>query len=96
MLRYCGRTEPEEPRYPGSPDGDCVLPGQPGGALKDNGSEFAGKVMDRWTYERNIEIDFSRPGKPTDNKTPAGVSDRKLVLVTGRRPGENRTVEDVL
>ncbi|HAX09264.1 MAG TPA: IS3 family transposase [Marinobacter hydrocarbonoclasticus] len=35
----------------------------------DNGSEFAGKVMDRWAYERQIEIDFSRPGKPTDNAT---------------------------
>jgi len=33
----------------------------------DNGSEFIGKVMDRWAYERNIEMDFSRPGKPTDN-----------------------------
>ena len=33
----------------------------------DNGSEFAGKVMDRWAYEHGIGIDFSRPGKPTDN-----------------------------
>lgn len=33
----------------------------------DNGSEFAGKVMDRWAYENGIGIDFSRPGKPTDN-----------------------------
>ena len=33
----------------------------------DNGSEFVGKVMDRWAYENEIEIDFSRPGKPTDN-----------------------------
>ena len=23
--------------------------------------------MDRWADERNTEIDFSRPGKPTDN-----------------------------
>lgn len=35
----------------------------------DNGSEFAGKVMDRWAHERKIEIDFSRPGKPTNNAT---------------------------
>ncbi len=23
--------------------------------------------MDKWTYERGVELDFSRPGKPTDN-----------------------------
>jgi putative transposase len=23
--------------------------------------------MDKWAYERGIELDFSRPGKPTDN-----------------------------
>lgn len=33
----------------------------------DNGSEFAGRVMDRWAYENGVEIDFSRRGKPTDN-----------------------------
>jgi putative transposase len=26
----------------------------------DNGSEFAGKMLDRWIYERGIRIDFSR------------------------------------
>lgn len=35
----------------------------------DNGSEFAGKLLDRWVYERDIRIDFSRPGPPTDNAT---------------------------
>lgn len=33
----------------------------------DNGSEFISKTMDKWAYERGIELDFSRPGKPTDN-----------------------------
>ncbi|SCY55283.1 putative transposase [Nitrosospira sp. Nsp13] len=33
----------------------------------DNGSEFISKVMDKWAYKRGIELDFSRPGKPTDN-----------------------------
>lgn len=23
--------------------------------------------MDRWAYEKNVELEFSRPGKPTDN-----------------------------
>lgn len=33
----------------------------------DNGSEFISKVMDKWAYEHGVELDFSRPGKPTDN-----------------------------
>ena len=33
----------------------------------DNGSEFVGKVMDKWAYEHGIAMDLSRPGKPTDN-----------------------------
>jgi len=33
----------------------------------DNGSEFVSKVMDRWAYENDVTIHFSRPGKPTDN-----------------------------
>jgi putative transposase len=35
----------------------------------DNGSEFAGKMLDKWMYERGIHIDLSRPGTPTDNAT---------------------------
>ncbi|MEE4611550.1 IS3 family transposase [Serratia marcescens] len=35
----------------------------------DNGSEFAGKILSRWVYERGIRIDFSCPGTPTDNTT---------------------------
>lgn len=33
----------------------------------DNGSEFISKDFDRWAYENNVFLDFSRPGKPTDN-----------------------------
>ena len=33
----------------------------------DNGSEFISKALDKWAYENNITLDFSRPGKPTDN-----------------------------
>jgi putative transposase len=35
--------------------------------LCDNGSEFTSQAMDLWAYQNGIEIDFSRPGKPTDN-----------------------------
>ena len=41
------------------------------GALKrlqtDNGSEFVSKALDKWAYEQGITMDFSRPGRPTDN-----------------------------
>ena len=33
----------------------------------DNGSEFISREMDRWTYEHKVTMDYSRPGKPTDN-----------------------------
>ena len=33
----------------------------------DNGSEFISKALDKWAYENNVVLDFSRPGKPTDN-----------------------------
>jgi len=31
------------------------------------GSEFSGQAMDLWAYQNGAKIDFSRPGKPTDN-----------------------------
>ena len=33
----------------------------------DNGSEFISKALDQWAYEHQVVLDFSRPGKPTDN-----------------------------
>ena len=33
----------------------------------DNGPEFISKAMDQWAYWNKVELDFSRPGKPTDN-----------------------------
>lgn len=33
----------------------------------DNGSEFISKALDKWAYEYQVLLDFSRPGKPTDN-----------------------------
>jgi putative transposase len=33
----------------------------------DNGSEFASKLMDQWSYTNGVRLDFSRPGKPVDN-----------------------------
>src|SRR6185437_9616191 len=35
----------------------------------DKDYEFAGKILDRWVYEMDIRIDFSRPRSSTDNTT---------------------------
>ena len=33
----------------------------------DQGTEFVSRDLDLWAYHRGITLDFSRPGKPTDN-----------------------------
>ena len=33
----------------------------------DNGSEFTSRALDHWAYQGGVKLDFSRPGKPTDN-----------------------------
>jgi putative transposase len=33
----------------------------------DNGPEFISKDLDRWAYWNKVELDFSRPGRPSDN-----------------------------
>lgn len=32
-----------------------------------NGPKFASKALDAWAYRKGVQLDFSRPGKPTDN-----------------------------
>ena len=41
--------------------------GAPKRVFTDNGSEFSGRMFDLWAYHHGVRIDFSRPGKPTDN-----------------------------
>lgn len=41
--------------------------GAPRALFCDNGSEFASRAVDFWAYQHEVRIDFSRPGKPTDN-----------------------------
>ncbi|KQP46094.1 hypothetical protein ASF34_21295 [Methylobacterium sp. Leaf106] len=43
------------------------LRGRPKSLRVDNGPEFAGRMLDQWAFLNGVEIDFSRPGKPTDN-----------------------------
>lgn len=44
-----------------------ALHGAPKYVFVDNGSEFTGRLMDLWAYHHGVRLDFSRPGKPTDN-----------------------------
>ncbi len=44
-----------------------LLHGLPEVIFVDNGTEFTSKAFDRWAYENAVKINYSRPGKPTDN-----------------------------
>ncbi len=33
----------------------------------DHGTEFTSRALEDWAYARGIALDFTRPGKPTDN-----------------------------
>lgn len=48
-------------------DRTCRTVGYPKTIRVDNGSEFVSRDMDLWAYQRGVTLDFSRPGKPTDN-----------------------------
>ena len=41
--------------------------GVPESITTDNGSEFAGKAMEKWAYQTGVKLDFIRPGKPVEN-----------------------------
>jgi putative transposase len=41
--------------------------GTPQRIAVDNGPEFVSKALDAWAYRHGVQLEFSRPGKPTDN-----------------------------
>ncbi len=45
----------------------CAHAGYPKTIRVDQGSEFVSRDMDLWAYTKGVTLDFSRPGKPTDN-----------------------------
>ncbi|MBG0512127.1 IS3 family transposase [Agrobacterium sp. MOPV5] len=45
----------------------CRQVGYPATIRVDNGSEFISRDLDLWAYHKGVVLDFSRPGKPTDN-----------------------------
>ena len=45
----------------------CAMTGYPKSIRVDQGSEFVSRDLDLWAYAKGVTLDFSRPGKPTDN-----------------------------
>lgn len=45
----------------------CCRVGYPRTIRVDQGSEFISRDLDLWAYVHDVVLDFSRPGKPTDN-----------------------------
>jgi putative transposase len=45
----------------------CNTVGYPQAIRVDQGSEFISRDLDLWAYQKGVILDFSRPGKPTDN-----------------------------
>jgi putative transposase len=43
------------------------LRGLPEVITVDNGPEFAGKILDEWSYRKGVKLSFIRPGKPVEN-----------------------------
>lgn len=48
-------------------DETCKRVGYPKAIRVDQGSEFISRDLDLWAYQNDVTLDFSRPGKPTDN-----------------------------
>ena len=48
-------------------EGACAATGYPKTIRVDQGSEFVSRDLDLWAYAKGVTLDFSRPGKPTDN-----------------------------
>lgn len=68
------------------------------------GPEFISKALDRWAYENGVTLDFSRPGKPTDNAFVESFNGRlrdeclntHWFPVAGGRPGQDRGLAERL
>ena len=41
--------------------------GAPRSITVDHGTEFMSRALEDWAYQRGVALDFTRPGKPTDN-----------------------------
>ena len=66
----------------------------------ENSPEFTSKRLDQWAYLNGVELDFSRPGKPTDNAFIEAFNgrfrQRELVPVPAGRRGESGNLAKTL
>ena len=44
-----------------------LIHGLPEVITVDHGPEFTSRALDEWAYRNGVKLDFTRPGKPTDN-----------------------------
>ena len=74
--------------------------GAPKYLFADNGAEFTGRLVDLWAYHHGVRIDFSRPGKPTDNAYTetfnGSFREHPLVRLAARGQSVDRGLEDGL
>lgn len=59
--------------------------GTPKRLAVDNGPEFISKALDAWAYCNGVQLEFSRPGKPTDNAVAARRSAAPALPGSARR-----------
>jgi putative transposase len=48
-------------------DGIVERTGTPASITIDHGTEFTSKALEEWAYRRGVKLDFTHPGKPTEN-----------------------------
>lgn len=48
-------------------DTAIVTYGKPSSITCNHGTEFMSRALEDWAYTRGVQLDFTRPGKPTDN-----------------------------
>ena len=53
------------------------------------GSEFISRDLDLWAYANNVTLDFSPPGKPTDNGFIEALNSKFLTLADAREKMED-------
>jgi putative transposase len=51
----------------------------------DQGSEFISCELDLWAHLKRVTVDFSRPGKPTDNALIESFNGKFLVECLNQR-----------